>query len=349
MFDDVVGTATQAATSIVATIAPGAVNDLVLIGLVGASVQVVSNAGTQVLTIPAPVAPETTSGLSFTALGHVSGNVVVTISGPSTVRCGNVSIGTLSTLGETEHGSGLGVIDYSRRTVDEFGTATLLKRGYAKRLQCKVKLPSSEVNRVVAVMTAMRSLPAMWVGAAGYDSMAVYGYYKTWSVELTEFAVATLSIELESLVLDAASGAGSYTPPANINTALTAQTIAAGPFYPVDYVGPVISTAEAAFILRSDGRASWEKRNSGSIYASGDYATQWASDGVIDVDTASRYECQFGASAEWLGMGSDRRVSVFAPPLSPQTEAIAVKIRRASTGEVLESATITIIARVYAP
>ena len=34
-------------------------------------------------------------------------------------------------------------------------------------------------------LAAVRALPCLWIGEEGYDSLAVYGFYKDFSTELT--------------------------------------------------------------------------------------------------------------------------------------------------------------------
>ena len=113
-----------------------------------------------------------------------------------------LALGRSYTLGGTLQGSRVGIADYSRKETDEFGTTTLVQRGYAKRLSLEMTLPNSQVQSTFAVLADLRATPAMWVPADGADLswLATYGWIKEWGITVAYSRVSLCSLEIEGLI-----------------------------------------------------------------------------------------------------------------------------------------------------
>ena len=344
MFDGVVGTASEDTADIVVVLNVPACNDIVLMGVTATFVSVDTSSGTVSGGVPSPLPPATTSTLYLTGLNHAGGALTITVSGSGAIGVGNVSLGTIASIGDSQFGgTGIGIVDYSRRDVDQFGTTTLTKRGYSKRINVKALLLSTDFDRVAAILTAVRSLPTMWIGGDGFASLFVWGFVKEWSVELTDAKISSATVSVESLVIDAATQPAAVVPTSDIALALSNRSISSGFDY-TGFVGPVnpTTTAEAIFTLHTDGRAAFRTTADGSLtVSSGDYSGEWVVGGTISIDTAALYECSFAGGA-WQSLTVDRSVMVAAAMGEDNTITPSVQIRRASTGAVLASATVTL-------
>jgi hypothetical protein len=115
------------------------------------------------------------------------------------VRCGIAFAGVSSKIGTTQYGASAGIIDYSKKETDEFGTTTFIKRAFSKRMNVNLILLSSDLYRVQKVLSDIRATPCIWIGSDTdiYKSLTMYGYYKDFSLEIPypEYSYCSLQIE----------------------------------------------------------------------------------------------------------------------------------------------------------
>ena len=93
----------------------------------------------------------------------------------------------------------IGIVDYSRKTTDEFGATSVTERGYAKRMALDVLLPTVNVDVATARLARVRAKPVVWVASAWFDSLSIYGWLKDWSVSIPGLINSTCSLEIEGL------------------------------------------------------------------------------------------------------------------------------------------------------
>lgn len=216
MFDSVVGTVTTLASPLTVVLAPGAINAIALLELVGTSVTVSMTSGgspvysrTVGLEGSAPADyyeyffdpfSQRTSVVLTDLPPYADGIVTVDLTG-TTVSMGLLSVGLQSDLGEAEHGATAGITDYSLKTIDAFGNTTLTRRSYAKRTNLRLWLDKGDVNRVHRKLADLRATPCVWVGAddADLDPLTVYGFYKDFQLEIAYPTAALCSLEIEGM------------------------------------------------------------------------------------------------------------------------------------------------------
>jgi hypothetical protein len=198
LFDGVVGTSTSATTTFNTVVTmPGSVNDIALLGVVGSSVTVTQSGVTRTVGVPVVAGGAT---MLITGLGAGAGNLTISITGTGTVSIGNVSIGTFTTLGDTDWGSDIGIVDYSVKNFDAFGEPTISVRGYSKTLRARMSFATSNFDTVEAVLTAVRSTPVIWSGLDTITSTILFGFYKDWSLVMDNTNRSSGSLQIESLV-----------------------------------------------------------------------------------------------------------------------------------------------------
>ncbi|WP_267386541.1 hypothetical protein [Sphingomonas sp. GC_Shp_3] len=191
MFDQALGTTTDANGSIVVTLAAGAVTAVALLDTIGATARV-----------QAPGYDVTTAigagATTFLDLPGGNGQVTVTITGDGAVSCGTLLIGQVVDLGVTEASPGAGITDYSRKDIDDFGAVTIVQRAWAKRMTAKALIRTDAVDLVANRIASVRAQPSLWIGQAGVDSLTVYGFFKDFSIEVSE-TTSKLSLSIEGL------------------------------------------------------------------------------------------------------------------------------------------------------
>lgn len=219
MFDGEISTATTKSTSLGVVIKPGYVNSLALFGLVGSRLDVAVRdalAGNIVYTLSQDLDGtviadwyqyffEPSVQLAELVLTDLppygDAHITVTLSGTGTVECGICLVGTFYTLGDTQYGASVGIIDYSRKVTDEFGVTTFVRRAYSKRMSAKLMLDNVQMNKVQSVLAGLRAAPCAWIGVddTTYAPLAIYGFYKDFSIDVAYPTKSYCSLEVEGL------------------------------------------------------------------------------------------------------------------------------------------------------
>lgn len=219
MFDDKVGSLTTRSGSIDVTLQPGSViNALALFNLQGRS-------ATVVMTDPSEgeVYRQTVSlvdaGASnwydwfFAPIGrrtdivlldlpaYGTAQLAVTIDNATdTAACGHLVMGAQTEIGVALYGTGVGIIDYSRKDTDDFGNAIVVERAYSKRAEFDVSLDTDRVSAVQRLLASIRARPVVWIGEQSYEATVLYGFYKDFSISISGPLVSDGTITVEGLV-----------------------------------------------------------------------------------------------------------------------------------------------------
>jgi hypothetical protein len=130
---------------------------------------------------------------------YANGEITVTVSGIGSVGAGVCAVGTINDLGKAQYGVTTGITDYSVKSTDTFGRTTIVKRKFSKRVDCKLYLDNTALNKVQKLLAGLRSTPAVWITSNqdAYSLLTTYGFYKDFSLEISypTLSMCTLSIE----------------------------------------------------------------------------------------------------------------------------------------------------------
>jgi hypothetical protein len=219
MFDSGVSTQTSATETITVVLAPGRANALALLNIdvqTARIVMVSSAAGAVVYDQTYDLSQPGSSDWYSYFFGprarltdfvvtdlplYAACQITVTLTVPSgTVKCGVLVVGSLSELGETEYDPGIGITDYSRKTVDDFGNTNITERAYAKRMDLKMVLDKNNVDAVVTLLASYRATAVVWIGSGNlYTSLIVYGYFRSFTVDIPYHDLSYCTLEIEGL------------------------------------------------------------------------------------------------------------------------------------------------------
>jgi hypothetical protein len=220
MFDDRVGTATTRAGSLQVVLTPGATDGVALIDTDAESATVsLTVSGTQLYSKTQSfnvggTAIDNWFSWFFEPVGRKSSllfldvpvyeagviTVTMTRDNPADlVSCGALLFGRQFTIGETEHGADIGIIDYSRKETDQFGVTSVVERAFAKRMTARVVMPTSAIDDVARNLAALRASPVLWIGSESFESLTAYGFYKEFSIDLAYPTVSYCSLTIEGL------------------------------------------------------------------------------------------------------------------------------------------------------
>jgi hypothetical protein len=100
-------------------------------------------------------------------------------------------------LGTVESSPTISITDYSRRTTDEFGVTTVVKRGFARQISVRLAVPSAGVDALQRQLADLRATSATWIGDDRYDNLTVRGFYKSFEVDhaVPPISYCTLTVE----------------------------------------------------------------------------------------------------------------------------------------------------------
>lgn len=222
MFDGQVSTVTTSTTPLIVTIAPGIVNSLAMVGLVGSEVTIeVTDGGasppvyTKTINLDGSIILDWYMYFfePFVQLGEVvltdlppylNAEITMTLTSGGNVAIGELIFGTVYELGEDgmEQGASVGIIDYSRKDTDvETGVTTFTRRAFSKRMSGQFLLENTRLNAVQRILADIRAVPSVFIGseAVDYSPLIVYGFYRDFSIDIAYPTKSWCRIEVEGL------------------------------------------------------------------------------------------------------------------------------------------------------
>ena len=221
MFDQAVGSYTTGTGSITTTLAPGAIGALAVLDTDAETVRVQMTTGGTTLydrTLAtnrsggviedwydyfiAPIGKVMT--LSFLDLPlYGAAQIVVTITGADPngpVKVGTLLVGSAIDLGLLEAEPTVSILDFSKKNTDDFGVTTVVQRSWSKQMQVKSLIDTGAADGIQRTLAALRALPVLWLAEDGFDALAVYGFYKDFSINLSTETISYVSLTVEGLI-----------------------------------------------------------------------------------------------------------------------------------------------------
>lgn len=221
MFDQVNSTATEQASAITVTIAPGIATGIAFFGLVGTTLQVkmfdgdggpevydsepISLDGSHVESwfdyFFAPF--EQRSEVVLTNLPpYGNGHIEVTLTGGGNVAMGTLAVGLVDELADVRMGPRATINDFSIKETDEdLGITSFVKKPYSKENNYTLWVPKSRVRRVWDQLVSLRATPCVYIGSedADYSMLVVYGWYRDFSIVVQTAKHCICDLELNGL------------------------------------------------------------------------------------------------------------------------------------------------------
>lgn len=126
--------------------------------------------------------------------------LTIAMSGTAALSVGAIIVGQSKTIGiGVRYGARVGILDYSRREVNEFGDVTLVPRLYAKRANLDLILAPHEVDVLQALLADLRTTACLWIASSDYDSLVIYGWYKVFEITIAYSTISECSLEIWGL------------------------------------------------------------------------------------------------------------------------------------------------------
>lgn len=139
----------------------------------------------------------------FDLPNYVSATIDVDIGAGTgnTAKVGQIVFGSQKTLGLTTYGTTIGIQDYSTKDTDAFGNVVITERRFAQLVDYDVKLATSTVRDVQKTLATYRATPLVYSGTEdGTYGDLVYGYYRSFGINISTPSFSDATIEVEGLV-----------------------------------------------------------------------------------------------------------------------------------------------------
>ena len=218
MFDQKVGRQSRRATPIVVKLRPGIVSDLALLNVDAELVEVtLSHGGEAVWQASRDMRTSEVitnwfeyfftefrarTDVTFSNIPpYLKGELTVTISKPvNDVAVGELIVGQSMVFGETQISPRIGINDYSRKERDQWGDYFVVERAFSRRMSANVVIPNVLVDEVHRVLAKFRATPLIWsANDPRFGALIVYGFYKSFEIEIAYFTHSHCSLEIEGL------------------------------------------------------------------------------------------------------------------------------------------------------
>lgn len=134
---------------------------------------------------------------------YVSATIDVSINANTgdDAKVGQIVFGSQKTLGLTTYGTSLGIQDYSTKDTDAFGNVVITERRFAQLVDYDVKMATSTVRDVQKTLASYRATPLVYTGTDdGTYGDLVYGYYRSFGINISTPSYSDATIEVEGLV-----------------------------------------------------------------------------------------------------------------------------------------------------
>lgn len=126
--------------------------------------------------------------------------ITTTVTG-STIEFGNLVVGNQITLGISNFGTSLELLDFSRKEVDEFGNTVLTPGRTSKLVNFNVTIPFSRVGYTFNQLSKLVGIPSVYVGTTeSDDATLVFGPLKDFQNNFSSPTITDSTITVEGLV-----------------------------------------------------------------------------------------------------------------------------------------------------
>lgn len=126
-------------------------------------------------------------------------DINITVTGPGSVRVGKLAFGMRKSLGSTQYRSRVGIRDFSRKDVDEFGIPRFMKRRTAKLVNFVVLVETKRISEIQNILAEFTTTPMTWIGNETAEETIIYGFYKDFDIVLANNELSDCSIQVEGL------------------------------------------------------------------------------------------------------------------------------------------------------
>lgn len=130
---------------------------------------------------------------------YANASIRAQISSPGTTKIGALVFGRGKTIGATQYGAGVGIDDYSIKQQNDWGDYTIVERAFRKIGSFDVQIENYMVDFIQQLLAQYRAAPALYIGSDSYGATLLYGFFKSFDINLAYPSYSMCSISVEGL------------------------------------------------------------------------------------------------------------------------------------------------------
>ncbi len=119
------------------------------------------------------------------------------VDGPA--KIGKLILGYGKDIGCVRYGTGVGIVDFSRKVRDDFGNNSVVKRRYIDRADFDVQIPTARVDEFKNLLANVRATPVVYIGDTNFFSTVLFGYYRDFSIVISGPKRSDCTLQIESI------------------------------------------------------------------------------------------------------------------------------------------------------
>lgn len=143
--------------------------------------------------------PENRKDLVINIPPYSDADITLTLTAPGTIRVGKVLLGMRKSLGSTQYRTRVGIRDFSRKDIDEFGNPRFMRRRTSKLVNFVVLIETKRISEIQNILAEYTTTPMTWIGSDSAEETIVYGFYKDFDIILSSNELSDCSIQVEGL------------------------------------------------------------------------------------------------------------------------------------------------------
>lgn len=129
--------------------------------------------------------------------------ITITAATGTNAACGNVVLGRQHNIGKAQYGASIGFLDYSRKSVNDFGQIFLKQGVFAKVNSYSIIIENINVDPVFRLLASLRGTATAWIGddrdENSYESLLVYGFFRDFSIVIGNPSISECRLEIEGI------------------------------------------------------------------------------------------------------------------------------------------------------
>jgi hypothetical protein len=129
-----------------------------------------------------------------------TGIITVTINKSGTAAVGELIIGNTFDLGTLLDNPSIETLNFSKYTEDAFGGLDLLKRGYAKKINCVIRVSNVNLDAIDKYLDDHKDDMLVWIIMEAYSCFQVYGFCKSHRKVYSNSRHSILSLEIRGVI-----------------------------------------------------------------------------------------------------------------------------------------------------
>jgi hypothetical protein len=114
---------------------------------------------------------------------------------------GKIVVGATRELGITKIAPSIGIMDFSIKNTDDNGATYLKSRSFAKRGAFDLLIETPRFDEIAQLLAEFRARPIVWLAddLTRFSSLAIYGYFRDFSMLLSGEDYSDCNLEIEGL------------------------------------------------------------------------------------------------------------------------------------------------------